>query len=603
MSEIAVAVHNLSKIYRLYTKPLYRFLDIFGWLKTPNAYSEHAALAGINLDIRKGEKVAIIGRNGAGKSTLLKLICGAIEPTSGQIHISGKIHALLQIGTGFHPDFTGRENVYSYLANLGLSGRKADEKVREIIEFSELEEYIDQPMKTYSTGMGVRIMFATSTAITPDILVLDEVLGVGDGYFVQKSYERMRNLCETKKTTLLLVSHDVYSAAGFCDRMIWIDRGKVAMDDESRAVIRAYEASLRLQAEARLRKRALNLGEKIQKKNSEVLLEKHYFQIVASGRGQFSANISISGIKLRYGNNKACDIWMKDGFCKAGKEYGHLVLDDDEGNWGAEYCVDGIWYRDIMPFGSIFHRAPFIFSLPKNAFVNNKTEIEFELIDNVKEKLFVEAYFEGRETICKELKTFGDGKTKKICIGLDISENIPNNEQQVFNLASNMDLSIAGNCIGNKKITIGDVKLIDCHGNDKLLFGPNENLDISIKLAVADDDFADTPTAMITILHEGVVPVSRMIWENIELVRNIKTMELLAHFRPLLIGPGEYSLTVAVFESAYFEKSKGKHCASNSMVIDMRKNMVFFEVKSEEDEFYRISYVQPVEWEMKIVDN
>ena len=152
---------------------------MFGLLgKKGGSYTEHTALDGISLDIRRGEKVAFIGRNGAGKSTLLKLITKVIEPTAGTLQVEGKVHALLQIGTGFHPDFTGRENVLAYLAQLGVTGREADRKYAQIVEFAELEEYIGQPVKTYSSGMAVRLMFSTATAITPELLVLDEVLGV-----------------------------------------------------------------------------------------------------------------------------------------------------------------------------------------------------------------------------------------------------------------------------------------------------------------------------------------------------------------------------------------------------------------------------------------
>src|SRR3954471_258558 len=188
MSDLVIEARNLTKVYRLYAGPGYRFLDMFGLLgKRQGAYTEHAALDGVDLAIRRGEKVAIIGRNGAGKSTLLKLITRVIEPSSGTLDVHGHAHALLQIGTGFHPDFTGRQNVYAYLAQLGVAGRSADEKYAEIVDFAELEEYIDQPVKTYSSGMGVRLMFSAATAITPDLLVLDEVLGVGDAYFASKS--------------------------------------------------------------------------------------------------------------------------------------------------------------------------------------------------------------------------------------------------------------------------------------------------------------------------------------------------------------------------------------------------------------------------------
>jgi len=209
MSDVAIRATGLKKIYRLYAKPAYRFLDMFGMLgDKPGAFTEHSALDGVSVEVRRGEKVAVIGRNGAGKSTFLKLVTKVIQPTAGSLEVRGDVHALLQIGTGFHPDFTGRQNVNAYLAQLGVTGADAGRRCADAIAFAELEEYIDQPVKTYSTGMAMRLMFSASTAISPDLLVLDEVLGVGDAYFAQKSYDRMRELCERNDATLLTSGAD-----------------------------------------------------------------------------------------------------------------------------------------------------------------------------------------------------------------------------------------------------------------------------------------------------------------------------------------------------------------------------------------------------------
>ena len=211
MSEIVVRAENSTKAYTLYPSSWDRMREILGFRRRPGAdFPQHMAIDDVTLTIRAGEKVAFIGRNGAGKSTLLKLVTGLIEPTSGRLDIRGEAHALLQIGGGFHPELTGRQNAYAYLANFGRSGEAADRAVDDIIGFSELEEYIDQPLKTYSTGMQMRLIFAASTTIAPKLFVVDEVLGVGDGYFQNKSFDRIQELCERNGTTLLLVSHDIY---------------------------------------------------------------------------------------------------------------------------------------------------------------------------------------------------------------------------------------------------------------------------------------------------------------------------------------------------------------------------------------------------------
>src|SRR6185295_15695373 len=165
------------------------------------------------------------------------------------------ISNLLQIGTGFHPDFTGRQNVFASLAHQGIVGRAAADVFDEIVEFAEVAEYIDQPMKTYSTGMCSRLMFSSAIVANPEILIVDEILGVGDAYFAHKSFERMRELCTRGGTTLLLVTHDVYSALNLCDRFIWIDRGSVKFDGEGHTGLAMYESSIKEQQERMLRGR------------------------------------------------------------------------------------------------------------------------------------------------------------------------------------------------------------------------------------------------------------------------------------------------------------------------------------------------------------
>src|SRR6188474_986438 len=185
-NNVVVRATGLSKRYRLYDSPRHRVLDTLGLLRGSRAaVREHLALADVSFDVTRGQKVGIIGRNGAGKSTLLRLITGATSPSSGTLKVHGETQALLQLGTGFHPDLTGRENVMAYLGHIGLTGSQARARVADVVDFAELEEYIDQPVKTYSSGMAMRLMFSASTVIAPSLLVIDEVLGVGDAYFAK----------------------------------------------------------------------------------------------------------------------------------------------------------------------------------------------------------------------------------------------------------------------------------------------------------------------------------------------------------------------------------------------------------------------------------
>jgi ABC-type polysaccharide/polyol phosphate transport system ATPase subunit len=358
LGTVAIRAVDLTKVYRLYSKPSYRFLDMFGLLgDRPGAFTEHAALDGMNLEIRRGEKVAVIGRNGAGKSTFLKLVTNVIQPTAGSLTVVGEVHALLQIGTGFHPEFTGRQNVYAYLAQLGVTGAEADRRCADAIAFAELEEYIDQPVKTYSTGMGMRLMFSASTAISPDLLVLDEVLGVGDAYFAQKSYDRMRELCERNDATLLLVTHDVYSAVRMCERVIWFDRGRVLMDGDGATVVKAYEDSIRQQEEHRLRLKKQQTLKDLQG-IAHVVLE------ISSTNGRPQPGVVyLSEVALLADGDRVA-VWPMDAGAFDPNRGTHLEREGaswgEIGSWRGRVC----W--PMLNYGSPFHKVTGVFAAPAN---------------------------------------------------------------------------------------------------------------------------------------------------------------------------------------------------------------------------------------------
>jgi len=266
MSDIAVQVNSLGKMYRLYRRQGDKMLDAFGinrwlfWRK--NYYQEFWALREINVNIRVGERLGVIGRNGAGKSTLLKILCGNVLPSEGSFQVNGNVQALLELGTGFHPEFTGRQNIRASLALQGFTPAQIAEKEAEIMEFAELEEFIDQPIKTYSAGMNARLAFSTATAVEPEILIIDEVLGAGDAYFAGKCVERMRKLTEYAGITVLFVSHDLGSVQRLCDTTMWIERGRIRMLGPSLDVIKAYSSHIKVMEDRRLkaknRKRLMN---------------------------------------------------------------------------------------------------------------------------------------------------------------------------------------------------------------------------------------------------------------------------------------------------------------------------------------------------------
>jgi lipopolysaccharide transport system ATP-binding protein len=246
-SNPAIHVRDLSKCYEIYARPQDRLKQsihprlqrLLG--KTPkNYYQEFWALKDVSLEVNKGEAVGIIGRNGAGKSTLLQIICGTLTPTIGSVEVQGTVAALLELGSGFNPEFTGRENVYLNASMLGLTQREIDDKFDEIGAFADIGEYLEQPTKTYSSGMLMRLAFAVNTCINPEILIVDEALSVGDAPFQSKCFKRLRQLINDG-ASILFVSHDLSTVRSICSRALWLNNGQAEMWGPAKQVVKEYE--------------------------------------------------------------------------------------------------------------------------------------------------------------------------------------------------------------------------------------------------------------------------------------------------------------------------------------------------------------------------
>ena len=244
-SEIAIKVENLSKCYQIYDQPrdrlkqfvLPRLQRTMG-REPKQYYQEFWALKDVSFEVKKGETVGIIGRNGSGKSTLLQILCGTLNPTGGTFTTNGRIAALLELGSGFNPEFTGRENVYMNAAVLGLSTEEVDQRFNDIAEFADIGQFIEQPVKTYSSGMMVRLAFAVIAHVDADILVIDEALAVGDAFFTQKCMRFLREFMD--QGTVLFVSHDTSAVVNLCNVAVLLNKGKVTEIDTPKAVIEHY---------------------------------------------------------------------------------------------------------------------------------------------------------------------------------------------------------------------------------------------------------------------------------------------------------------------------------------------------------------------------
>lgn len=238
-SSVVVQVENLSKKYKLYNKASDRLKEaLLPWAK--NCHKEFYALKDINFQIRQGESIGIVGKNGSGKSTLLKILTGVLSPTSGNVLINGKVSALLELGAGFNGEYSGLENIYLTGTIMGYTREEMEKKVPEIIEFADIGDFIYQPVKTYSSGMYVRLAFAVSINVDPDILIIDEALSVGDIRFQRKCFRKIEEFKKTK--TFILVSHDLSTVTKFCDRVIWINEGEMKKEGDPVEITNEFRA-------------------------------------------------------------------------------------------------------------------------------------------------------------------------------------------------------------------------------------------------------------------------------------------------------------------------------------------------------------------------
>lgn len=246
--EYAIEVRDVTKVYRLYEKPIDRLKESVS-VSHKNYHRDFYALDRLSFRVKKGETVGIIGTNGSGKSTILKIITGVLTPTSGQVKVDGKISALLELGAGFNMDYTGIENVYMNGTMMGYTRKEMDEKLQDILDFAEIGDFVYQPVKTYSSGMFVRLAFALAINVDPEILIVDEALSVGDVFFQSKCYRRMEEIRQ-KGTTILMVTHDMGSIIKYCDRVVLLNKGEFIAEGPAGKMVDMYKKILAGQLEA-----------------------------------------------------------------------------------------------------------------------------------------------------------------------------------------------------------------------------------------------------------------------------------------------------------------------------------------------------------------
>lgn len=289
--KIAIQVKDLEKVYKLYDKPSDRVKEALGFGRGKR-HKEHHALKGVNLTIYQGETVGIIGTNGSGKSTILKIITGVLNPTRGDVTVNGRISALLELGAGFNMEYNGIENIYLNGTMIGFSEKEISEKLNDILEFADIGEYVHQPVKTYSSGMFVRLAFAVAINIEPEVLIVDEALSVGDVFFQAKCYHKFEEFKQMGKT-IVFVSHDLSSISKYCDRVVLLNQGVKLGEGAPKEMIDRYKQVL--------------VGQyTVEESGTESLLEDEQLRrAAAKGSGAADKALNVNPEVLEYGSKKA----------------------------------------------------------------------------------------------------------------------------------------------------------------------------------------------------------------------------------------------------------------------------------------------------------
>lgn len=352
--DIVIKVDNVSKIYKMYETPLDRLKESINPVKR-KYHKEFAALKNISFEIHKGEIVGIIGKNGSGKSTILKIITGVLNSTSGLMEVKGKISALLELGAGFNPELSGIENVYLNGTIMGISRKEMERKLSQIIEFADIGDFVYQPVKSYSSGMFARLAFAVAINVDPDILIIDEALSVGDMYFQEKSFNKMKGFRERGKT-IFFVSHSIPSVRNFCNRAIWLHEGKVKMDGRADVVCNEYSDWIKEQTE---KERELQEVEQCNKKS------KIYINNVSTDRSIYKTDDDIK-------------INIELGFRESISKFGvGVIIYDSKGEIITLYNT----VRDDIKFKQTIEN--FCLKIPNNDFLKGKYYISISISDDL----------------------------------------------------------------------------------------------------------------------------------------------------------------------------------------------------------------------------
>lgn len=541
MSDIAISLVGIKKCFRRFSHPGWRALDALGLPVSQKKYDIYPALAEMNLKVRRGERVALIGRNGAGKSTLLRVISGQMRPDCGTLEVNGSVQALMTLGTGFHPNFTGMQNIRSSLAYQGLSPEEMGRCIADIVDFVELEGFLDRPVKEYSAGMYARLAFAVATSVTPDILIIDEVLGAGDAYFLGKCIQRMKALTG-RGATILFVSHDISSVQMLCDRGVWIENGKIKEDGDLLSVSKAYLASVREEEESRIRAKSMSLSRSqakglINNGGAATLL-----RLIGKGRPP-SAPLALSSVTYGDGLNVYHDISVGERVDSGS----HIMIDPKFMNWK----VGEIDSRKVCFFGNYggsFGHAPI--QIVWNSYNLSSPWVELEILPSKDGDVVLEQYDPEQNLYVPILQIPAAKESKWLKLRASLLHE--NSAQQPTPaetdvLINGLQPLEANDRYGSGEITITGFAFFDDLGAQRhtLITGRHASIVMAYHATIPVP--SAVPVMAIyrpdgTCVLQIIAALDGYDFEALEGRGAIR-----AQFTPLLLGPGDYLVSCALF--------------------------------------------------------
>lgn len=513
-------------------------MDALGVPVPRGRYDVFAALKDIDLEIGKGERVGLIGRNGAGKSTLLRLISGQMRADRGRIRVSGAVQALMELGTGFHPDFNGLENIRTALSLQGIYGAALRERIDEIIDFSELEEFIERPVREYSAGMYARLAFAVATTVEPEILIVDEILGAGDAYFVGKSIQRMKRLT-AGGSTVLFVSHDMSSVQLLCDRAVWIDRGEIKKDGTALAVSKAYLSAVREDEEVRARARSMALTRRhasdLSPKSSMAL-----FRLIGVDGSAPNSPVYVSAFRFGFGATPVANIVPGD----VPDDGAGPIIDPRHMNWrsGSECAGRPAW--QFADFGGRYVHAPW--------------QIRWSGCSDAPRWIELDVYPSATETVAVE--QFDHGSGEYVRLGL-IAPNAP---REWTTFRSNVRFPSTEEGSDSTELDLLRLSSDERYGSGEVAITAFGFLDgnstrrhtlITGEPATAVMAFSASrpvrnPVAAVAIYRpDGTCAMQVVSNQNGGALESLSQHGAIrANFSPLYLGPGDYVVSVALFK-------------------------------------------------------